>query len=307
MCIIKNEDLTFLVQGPIYKINNKDNAFELLKNLALHFLDSNIIYSTWISEETSVYKDFNLITNDDPRSVIYNFKSGERNNLNRQIVSTRNPLKFVKTKYCIEVRSDLFVKNSNLLSVLNNRPKKANSKFSFTKEYVIVIDFTTVNPKRKYKLPHHPCDWIYARLTEDLIDIWDIPLERSSNMLFFKESDYNYPTQGYISRYRNEAYIWKSYLEKYIKLNFKNSYDNLIENVLLTDLIFLNNLMIVSLDQIGFGSNKYKIKYRKDRAMYDYIDWRKMLNKSSIFPGKKIEYKSFVQHYIYEIIAKMRS
>jgi hypothetical protein len=305
--MIKNEDLTFLVQGPICKINNKDKTFELLKNLAIHFPDSNIIFSTWTSENTSAYKDYNLIKNDDPGSVIYNFKSGEKNNLNRQIVSTRNALKFVKTKYCIKVRSDLFVQNSNLLSVLNNRPKKANSKFSFTKEYVIVIDFTTVNPKRKYKLPHHPCDWIYAGLTEDLIDIWDIPLESSLNLWFFKESDYNYPTRGYISRYRNEAYIWKSYLEKHIELNFKNSYDNLIENVLLTDLIFLNNLMIVSLDQIGFGSNKYKIKYRKDRAMYDYIDWRKMLKKSVIFPGKKIKFKSMFQHYIFEIIAKMRS
>jgi hypothetical protein len=307
MSMIKNKDLTFLVQGPICKINNKDKTFELLKNLALHFLDSNIIFSTWNSEDTSVYKDFNLINNDDPGSVIYNFKSGVKNNLNRQIGSNRNTLKFVKTKYCMKVRSDLFVKNSNLLSVLNNRPKKVNSKLSFTKEYVIVIDFTTANPKRKYKLPHHPCDWIYAGQTEDLIDVWDIPLERSLNLLFFKESDYNYPTRGYISRYRNEAYIWKSYLEKYIELNFKNSYDNLIENVLLTDLIFLNNLMIVSLDQIGFGSNKYKINYRKDRVMYDYIDWRKMLKKSAIFPGKKIKFKSFVQNHIYEIIAKMRS
>ena len=43
-----------------------------------------------------------------------------------------------------------------------------------------------INPDREFKLLFHPSDTFYAGLTEDLVDLFNIPLMSDKQMTYFK-------------------------------------------------------------------------------------------------------------------------
>ena len=139
---IENKDITFVVQGAI----DEKYITKCINSIIKYFKNSSIIISTWENEfvpDDVLAKVNKIIYNTDPGFCTRNCKpDGKPNNVNRQIVSTINGMKEVKTKYAVKIRSDFIIKNNNFLKYFDNYNKFDNDYRIFEKR--IVASFKTV-------------------------------------------------------------------------------------------------------------------------------------------------------------------
>ena len=71
----------------------------------------------------------------------------------RQIISSYNGIKIVKTKFTVKIRSDMYFKSNKLLYFLNSIN---SSKSLYSKKKIIIPSNMAINPEREYKLLFHP-------------------------------------------------------------------------------------------------------------------------------------------------------
>lgn len=305
--MLQNE-LTFIVQGPTYGNKGEKFAQYSCKSIRSFFPNSTIILSSWVGQNIQNIDFDKLVLSQDPGAEVVIDSSKTLNNVNRQIVSTLAGIKSSETKYTIKIRSDLIFINDNMLSVLNKRPVKKN-KFpeDLLEEYVVVSNVTTINPTVSLVLPHHPCDWIYAGLTKDLHRIWDIELMPKSWFRYYSNNPWPkdvWHETNYLSLFRPESYIWSSFLKKYKKINFMNSFDSSPTNISNSNKFIALNLMIQTNKSIGIESLKNRISRITLIPSYTEKEWSKSaitFGRDAIISSPKYE------HYIILILRKFRS
>ena len=276
---VDEENLTFVVQGPSVELNGKDLTLRLFSSIREWFPLSRILFSTWKNPNPN-YLEFldKIVINSDPGAEYFLDYPATLNNVNRQIVSTYQGLKSVETQYAIKVRSDLIFYNRKILKALQiDEIEGRNPKWSFLQRNVLVSNQTSINPRLCTPIPFHLCDWIHAGQTKDLLEIWSIPLMPSTDFRYFsKISRPEHVFDPYLSRFHPEVYITKSFVQKYISLDFEHSYDASEENIELSEKIIANNFIIKSNLQLGLKSQKYNKPYSVFLKMYTHKDWRKL-------------------------------
>jgi hypothetical protein len=311
--MLKTEDLTFVVQGPVIYVNDVDVTIISLRSIAQHFLGSRIIFSTWIGQLIS--EDYSriceIVLNNDPLSGFRDLNNKIYNNINRQLISTLNGLKKVETKYAIKVRSDILFENSSLLDYCNLY-NKYDERFHFFKNRILVTNITTVNPYKRQKLPYHPCDWLYFGLIDDLFDLFDIPLfdePEFSEWFLYHQKPYNMPFVDNKCRYSAENYIFSSFLRKKVNIRFEHLCDVSNDNLLLTEKYFANNLVVLHPKKLGIRGLKTDLGNEYFRYMYTTNDWMKLYNKYSngnlnipYFDREKMDYvMSILKRKLYNV------
>ncbi|MEI0799713.1 WavE lipopolysaccharide synthesis family protein [Brachyspira intermedia] len=189
---INMEDITVIVQGTTLENNDvtpsKDYIIKCIDSIKTHLPKSKIILSTWENEK--INKDLevdDIIFNKDP-----GFKprgeeaNSKQNNVNRQIVSTINGLKKVDTKYALKFRTDFYFTSSNFINYFN-KFQQYDNKYKIVKNRILCCMFGTRKPIAKhYSLPFHVADFSTFGLTEDLINLYDIPLVTDEEFDYFK-------------------------------------------------------------------------------------------------------------------------
>jgi len=111
---MKEEQITFLVQGAEYIQDSINYTKILIETLRAKFSNSKIIFSTWEGTNNIYPNDILIIKNTDPGPL--NIEGAKfLNNFIRQIKSTKIGIDFVETKYTIKLRSDVKI-DANLLS-----------------------------------------------------------------------------------------------------------------------------------------------------------------------------------------------
>lgn len=272
---VDDREITFLVQGPVFMHEGKNQTLELVNSIKSLFPNSTTIFSTWPSEENlSVNEDFRVISQD-PGDFIYNKITLQRNNVNRQIVSTYAGLLATKTRYCVKLRSDLMISNRNISKIISNLPRTTGVFQSFLSQKIAVLNVTSTNPKFHYKLLHHPCDWVYVGTTEDLCRIWDISLmSRQSAEIYSLSGPEGH--DNFLPQYRTEAYIWQSFLKKYADFEFTNSYDFSKEKQIISEEMMVNLLIVSNMKSMGVYSTKHNVKIENLTNMYTALDWRRL-------------------------------
>lgn len=278
---IKDEELTFVVQGPIDATTNLKSVQELMKDLALFFPNSPIIISTWDCVEAKrLPGDVKVVINQDPGAEIVVDKTNTLNNVNREIISTINGLKEVRTRYSVKLRSDLRVRNSGILKALNSRPSRVVSTvYDVLQEFVLITNVTTVNPRYRMRLPHHPCNWFFAGLTTDLRKIWGIPLMPLEWFRWFESNPWpkdNWHQESYLSLYRPESYIWSSFIRSYKSLVFSHCFDSSEENVRESEAYLARNLQMLTNHKLGIYSSKHKNSKVWLANCYTPKEWKAM-------------------------------
>jgi len=281
------KDISVVVQGPIMgTINGKNedrHTYLCLKSIRKFLPGATIILSTWESADTTgLDYDFVIKSKDPGYYIISDCVPGAIRNdsSNRQIISTMAGLKLCKTKFSIKMRSDLIFKNSNFL--------KYYRKFSdlpFDENYKLlkkrILAITTVNPNRKFKHPFSMCDWFFFGLTEDLINIFDVPLVSDKTLKGDKINNYYSITNNYST----EQYFWFSFISKYKKIPFNNFIDTTNNNIETSEKYFVNNCILLSAWRAGIDCLKYpgasyaQIPCLSYSGLYTYNDYKKMLNK----------------------------
>jgi len=278
---IDTGDISVVVQGAIDKTNTR----LCIKSIRKYFPEAEIILSTWEDSDLTGLEYDKVLLNKDPGGW-NDGNTNVPNNLNRQILSTKNGLHAAKNKYCIKMRSDLIFKSHDLLSYFDKFPKReeAYSVFSeriifcsyFFKRYIGTAD-TVVQP-----VPFHLSDWFAFGLREDLLRLFDIPLaDEPDNVNYFINNEVISPkTSVYITshQYAPEQYILIRALAKTERLPRFNHYlDYTAENIEYSNRVIANNCIILNPSQIQIycgknGMGPYK-KWTQNENTLPYEMW----------------------------------
>lgn len=198
--LIDEKDLTIVMQGPIVPVTKK-----CLKSIRKYLPNSKIILSTWEGGGAIDLEYDEIIYNKDPGISGYrNTLSRIEDNTNRQIVSSLNGLKQVKTKYAMKLRTDFCFVGKGFLRYF----KKYNQYFEKDK-YKIFKDRVLLSfyPGSTYTIN----DFTFLGNTDDLIKIFDIPLISEADSYYMCNNepiDYrSFLKHGSSLRYFPEYYL----------------------------------------------------------------------------------------------------
>ena len=110
---ITSKDLSVVVQGAVSPL---ETAL-CLKSVRKYLPEAQIILSTWNGSDISHFDGLydEIVLSDDPGAVIFDIKDKKTNSLNRILVSSREGIKVAKKTYVLRIRTDLILKNNNLL------------------------------------------------------------------------------------------------------------------------------------------------------------------------------------------------
>lgn len=281
------QDITVVVQGPVqaYDERSIDEGIthKCLKSVRQYLPGAHIILSTWHEQDLSGLDYDELILNEDPGRNIRHYTKNNKPrvlNNNRQIVSSINGLKAVKTRYAIKLRTDNYLTSNNCIALLKQYDKRQQQDSVFEEKVVIVNTFSRKFAKG-LPVAYHLSDFFYFGLTQDLIKLWDIPLL----------SDYDLQQQGVPNPYY--PYFPIDCTQLFWHLGLKNfAYDtglkhlhDLSDNKLLAnDKFIASNLVIASPEELGLGlCEKFLGKARVNRvtgvaSFYQQEDLRQLNN-----------------------------
>ncbi len=271
--MIDSKEITVVVQGAI----DKKNTSFCLSSIRKYLPNSKIILSTWKNSNVEGLDFDLLIENEDPGAPICEI-SKNKNNVNRQILSTKTGLFSVKTKYSLKLRTDICLTNTNFLKYFDVFDDYRNPKCKIFKNRVVLCNLYCSNPESN-GFALHISDWVQFGLTEDLLNLWDIPLQNEEEAgLYFLNNPVVVEKQysNILCRYFPEQYITISCLKKAgIDFNLEAFYDKSPANIQLTKLLFANNFIIVDYKKYGIKFLKYSPFIANSIFLnaYSFNDW----------------------------------
>jgi hypothetical protein len=202
---IKHKDITFVFQGPI--MNDTRSFIDKTRN---NYPESKFILSTFSPPDFNECYD-HLIIAEDPGSQIQYRQNSGFSNLNRQITTSQNGLKFVKTPYAIKIRTDCYLEGSKLL----DRIYKSNVCID---EKILAISYFTIHPAGIEGLTFHISDWFFFGKTLTLRDYFDVKLQSTKDASWhLHEAFTNTATRfdkKYHSKFAPEQYLSVKYAQK---------------------------------------------------------------------------------------------
>lgn len=284
---IDASEISVVIQGPV--VTRCDGQGRDRQNLTLKCLNSircqlegaEIILSTWKGETVCDLPFDKLLLNDDPDGTICHRCLDIYNNVNRQIVSTKNGIIAATRKYVLKIRSDLELEHLGFLEYYG-RFNRYDERMRLLQQRILVCSVFSKNPKRVFPFPFHPSDWFHFGLREDVLALWDIPLAREPETSRWFETHMRpdpdlYPS--FLCRYLPEQYIWLSFLRKHWDVSFEHIWDCTSENIELSERSIVNNLVILEPKRIGIRSSKYGFNLIEWLSLYSYGEWFSLYKK----------------------------
>ncbi|PMG05815.1 WavE lipopolysaccharide synthesis [Vibrio breoganii] len=297
------EDISVVVQGPVQALSdrNQDEGITqvCLKSVRKYLPGATIILSTWHGQNLEGLDYDELVLCEDPGQNIrqYNLK-GEPHyfNNNRQIVSTIEGLKKVKTKYAVKLRSDNYLKSNDFVEY-QKRFRKYSEDYRFLKERVVVSDIFTRKIAKGLPVAFHISDFFYFGLTSDLILLWDLPLEK--NFIATPEEPID-PSSPYHLVDCTQMFVLKFLQSLEFDINLKHLHDRSEGKIKISEKFIANNLVILGDSELKLGlpekfKGKAKVhKFKGKCAHYQYYEW-KLLYKKYIDNNIEVETNLFLR------------
>ncbi len=278
--MINFKDISVVVQGAI----NKKLTPKCLKSIRKHLPGAEVILSTW--EDTDVNGlDYDvLLLNQDPGGFKHDFaiynKPRSMNNFNRQLISARNGVFKASRKYCLKLRSDLVLNNSNFLKYWG-KFNKQNEKFKIFKHRVLCSSIYSreysCQSGTGFPTPFHPSDFWFFGLTEDLKNYFSAsPLQTPEEGGNWK---FNYPNRlpytSMLWRFAPEQFFCVSWVKKYYPtLQFDDWSDWNSANIELSNNILYNNFIFLDYQQSGIYAPKHKWAYENQNIIQGLINFQ---------------------------------
>ncbi len=248
--MINSKDVSVVVQGAI----DKKITLKCLKSVRKYLPDAEIILSTWersdVTQLDGLYDK--LILNNDPGAYEYGEPS-RLNNTSRMLYSTQQGLMFCNRKYILKLRSDLILKNSNILNY-SDEYKRCREYKLFTSRIAANNIFTVkydAHENQKHYRPFHVSDWWFFGLTKDIKLLFDIPLPKEPEFSEYFKINKMPPDKFHIFpssalRFTPEQYIQILCVKKHfpdIKIEHTLDYND--QNIRQSEIYIVNNYIIM--------------------------------------------------------------
>jgi len=293
---IDTKDISVVVQGAV----DKENTPRCLKSLRKHLPGAEVILSTWEGTNTDGLDYDVVLYNQDPGG----WRDGRTdilNNLNRQLVSSKNGIKAASKKYCVKIRSDIIFRSNRFLTYFDKFPKR-DPQYQVFQERVIFCSYffkrylgqvqNTVHP-----VPFHMSDWFAFGLKEDVSLLYAAPLARepeNTNYISLHETEIYSPRRnlfGSSHQFTQEQYIFFNCIKKKLSTPTYNSIiEYTSESILFSDKVAVNNCIVLNPSQISIYCGKNGID--------PYCTWSKneLCLAECVWEGL-YRYDVFVQEY----------
>lgn len=261
------KDLTILIQGPYFEFgqNNSNKNIQILKK---NFPDANILISTWKNQNNfKLDSNDKIIFNDDPGTVIDNHKGSATigSNILRQIVSVKNGLEKINTKYTLKIRSDCYFSSDKIIK-LNLKKFQRNEKYKILDDRIIISSIGSLN-QRNTNILYNYSDWFNLGLTNDLRKIWsNVNIDEEDKNYFTKFSfkRKNIYGKNWDLKFTAEQFIYFKSISKFIENNIIHAHDYTKDKLTVAENYLINNYYLVDPDQINFIFPKYDPKINKN-------------------------------------------
>lgn len=285
--MISSQQVSVVIQGNI----EEKLTYECLLSVRKYLPMSEIILSTWEGADTSSVTGLYdiLVINKDPGGFLFNKVTQQINNNNRMCLSTQEGLKYCKRKYTLKLRSDLILKNNNILKYAYDSYHRT-SKYKLFKQRIIANNIFTFkyeegeHGERHYR-PFHVSDWWFFGLTKDIKLLFDIPLAKEPEFSQYF-AIHKFPSGRY---HRFPDAKWKFSPEQYIQIecikkHFKDiQCEHILDyneiNIEQSEIFIVNNYQIICPEDSGIYPEKERYKrynYKNDITTCHSIYTREM-------------------------------
>ncbi|GAD80544.1 WavE lipopolysaccharide synthesis family protein [Vibrio ezurae] len=295
------KDISVVVQGPVQALVDRNQEEGItqrcLRSVREHLPGAKIILSTWYDQDLDGLDYDELVLCQDPGHNIRQYNrdgSPHYFNNNRQIVSTAEGLKKVKTKYAVKLRSDNYLTNNDFVEYQKKYDVFGDAHRYFNQR-VVVSDIFTRKFAKGLSVPLHISDFFYFGLTSDLLSLWDLPLEKDyipSQALPFDASDPYHLVDC------TQLFVLKSLKKIGEKFDLKHLHDKSIVGTKISEEFIANNLIILGETQLGLGlPSKFKGNTRVSKlkgkcSHYQFFEWELLYKKYS-YRDYKVEIDFF--------------
>ncbi len=303
---INTSDISVIVQGAV----DKKLTPKCLRSIRKYLPSAEIILSTWEETDTNGLDYDKLVLNKDPGNTIIDEVHNTSNNVNRQIVSTKQGLFAATRKYALKLRSDMALTGTNFINEFckyYDAPQTVDNKLF--KHRIVINNFYCANPYRTRFL-FHISDWCQFGQIDDLIDLWDIPMEPEQQQLYFKSHKKPQfdPIPSWLMRYIPEQYILTACVRKHkINPGIEWYADINPKSLEISEKIFANNIIILNYEKFGINFMKFDpYKWGRERQ-YSNKEWME-LYKKYINPDFRIpkDYGAHLQKHFNRFIKPIR-
>lgn len=211
---IDTKDITFVIQGAVDKVNTK----LCIESIRKYFDGAAIILSTWEKTNVKGLDADEFVFSKDPGTAVYD-SSGNCNNINRQLKSSYEGLKRVKTKYAAKVRSDLIFDGYDFLRYFDTFPKY-NEKYKKVKSRMIALSlYSRIASDFFFRAVinnYHISDWFLFGYTEDVLGYYSAAVIidiKEYSRYYLEKRDYKsqLPYPLFFSKNSPEQYICSTY------------------------------------------------------------------------------------------------
>lgn len=264
--MIKNTELTVVIQGPVSQVTNL-----AVQSVRIYYPGAKVIVSTCGPLAMEVVGADKVVVVPDPGSFPYSTGPGSGlNNVNRQIVNTLGGLRAVTTPYAMKLRTDFLITGSGALSYLDRFPV-------FDPEYRVfrerMLAFYSPDPRVSPR-PYHPSDQCFLGRTDDLIDLFDVPLMTAEEAVW-RDGPFK------ANRYAPEQHIFINYLRKKGRtVACDTIYDTTPENCEETERYYASNFVVMGFPEWDLISTnehlQIEINPRAFTGCLTFAGWQKL-------------------------------
>lgn len=299
--MIANEDITVVVQGPVQSLPDRDQdegiTHRCLQSVRTHLPGSRLILSTWPDQDLHGLEYDELVVSEDPGPNIVDYsttgKPGKENQ-NRQIVSTVAGLRRVETRYAVKLRADNYLTGNHFKELQTQFPKRCDAH-RYSRERVVTNNTFARLYAKGMRVAFHSCDFFYFGLTEDVLDMWDLPL--------FDDFEFDPDKLGQRQYHGFPGYhpdatqdFWLRYLNKHMTkpIEIRHLHDLGKDYLRISDLCYANNLVVAGPNDIGlglpekFGGGTKTTRKSRLFAYLQFQDWQ-LLYRRYCYPVYRID------------------
>lgn len=273
---ISSKDLSVVIQGAV-----NSETHSCLSSVRKYLPQAQIILSTWKNSDLSSYEGLYdiLVLSEDPGAVVFEIAEQKTNSLNRILISSRNGIEKAERKYVLRMRSDLVLKNDNVLKLFDDF-KIRNPKSSLFKQRIFAYDIFSIKyysfRKSKQPLLFHISDWCYLGLRDDLLEFFNIPAVQEPDFSryfeFHKKTEYDlYPSRLW-KMSPEQYFISSNALKVFNNLKFENYLDVNDENTRISEDFIINNFRVFAPEQWGIYTLKkqYRGTVMRSKNIFEY-------------------------------------
>jgi hypothetical protein len=294
MLKIADSDISFVIQGPIQRRDNRTQQENItqtsIKNIGSLFPKATIIVSTWKGQDTSGIDCDELLLLDDPgQNSIYYDENKQLLNNNRQLYSTHQGLLKVKTPYAVKLRSDTLLIGREFVDCYEQYADiPRNNHYLYLTNRVLTTSTFFINSHYGKPIYFHKSDLFDFGLTEDLLKIWPEEFVPELRFSLSKAYKVRYPaTEQFLFLH------WFGLLtQQSLSINSKTEDDAGLGPDFWQHFI-ANNLLLDKPENLGIDITE-RFYQRGNLALeYDLADWKYFNNIEKLPFDKKRISRSF--------------